>query len=73
MCFKRYNLVFILCIAKQLKYIYSRYQDEANLITLIIFTGPRKAAKIMSFFDVIPKEIDALNKDHYDEKITKLS
>ena len=53
MCFERYHLVLILCIAKYLKCIYTRYQDEVIMITLAICTGPWKAAKIISFFDVM--------------------
>jgi hypothetical protein len=35
------------------------------MITLAICTGPWKATKIMSFFDVILKEIDALSKNEF--------
>jgi hypothetical protein len=49
---------------QMLTYIYSRYQDEV-MITLAICTGLWKAAKIMSFFDIILKEVGALSKNGF--------
>jgi hypothetical protein len=47
-----------------LKYIYSRYQDDVMII-LAICIGPWKAAKIMSAFDIILKEVGALSKNGF--------
>ena len=53
------------CKTLKIYTVYHKYQAKAILITSVICTGPWKAAKIMSFFDVIPKEIDALSKNGF--------
>ena len=52
------------CKMLKIHTVYSRYQDEF-MITLAICNGPWKATKIILFFGVILKEIDALSKNGF--------